>query len=270
MGNKCPVCGSSDIVDRSGLKRCSVCGLAWRAEQYFGNPAYAAGAEPGIYQGGKKVIFERAISALNSGFPARGRLLDIGAAYGSFMELARVEGWQTEGVEIDPKLAAHALAAGLKIYDRPVELLGLTAESYDAITVFEVLCLMGDPVAAVKEAYRLLKPGGRMYIREFNGAFHMALHDRWLFNVLGLRPSVLHNFNFTAESLRRLFILAGFRDIKIKNSVPTSGDPYHSGGTMSRFTGLAKKMFYIAAQAGYYASFGSVLASSAFIIEAKK
>lgn len=269
---RCPACGGAALpADKAGMNHCRVCGLAWLDDKIFGAPVYDGDREKDIYAGGKLALFGGCLASLAARFPARGRLLDIGAASGVFLELAKADGWAAEGIEVDPRLAAAAAAKGFKIYNRPLEELGLPDGSYDAVTVFEVFCLMSDPFKALAELGRTLKPGGLVYIREFNGAFHMALEGRRIFGLLGLRPAVVHNFNFTAESLRRALAAAGFGRVKIKNSTPTSGDPYGTGGRLgAALTGLLKVLYYCGAQAVYYASFGRLLAGSSFIIEARK
>lgn len=272
MENGCPVCGAGEVqVFSTEMKRCPACGLVWTLEKYSGTPVYEEGREEDIYGEGKKALFRNCLRALAGKFPSRGRLLDIGAAYGAFMRMAKAEGWNAEGVEIDPKMSAAASASGLKVYNKPLEDLALPSVCYEAVTVFEVLCLMNDPFRAVAELHRVLKPGGYFYTREFNGAFHMALEGRLVFKLLGLRPAVTHNFNFTAESLRRMLASAGFRNIKIRNSPPTTGDPYGTGGKLgTALTGLAKVLYYYMAQALYFVSFGRLFAGSSFIVEAEK
>jgi len=268
----CPTCGGTAIPAlEPDMARCRVCGLAWREDKHFGEPVYNRGHETVIYAGAKQGLFKRCLGILAARFPGRGRLLDVGAAYGFFMELAKAEGWSAEGVEIDPLMSAAAAAKGLKIYNRPLEELDLPAGNYEVVTVFEVFSQMADPLKVAEEIRRILKPGGLVYIREFNGSFHMALNGRRIFNVLGLRPAVIHNFNFTAESMRRMLAAAGFGSVKIKNSPPTAGDPYGTGGRFGAgLTGLAKVLYYCWAQALYYASFGGLFAGSSFIIEARK
>ena len=268
----CPSCGAGQAaVFKPNMNRCAVCGLVWLDKKYSGAPVYEEGMEKNIYGGGKSALFRRCLGTLAERFPARGKLLDVGSAYGAFLGLAGAGGWQAEGVEIDARMSSAASAAGFEVYNRPLEELGLPDASYDVVTVFEVLCLMGDPFRAVKEIHRALKPGGLLYIREFNGAFHLALDGNRIFDALGLRPSVIHNFNFKAESLRRMLAAAGFRNIKLRNSPPTTGDPYGTGGRLgAALTGLAKVVYYYAAQAVYFASVGRLLAGSSFIIEAEK
>ena len=256
---------------RADMERCPACGLVWAGKMHSGSPIYDAGLEKDIYVEGKTALFRSCLETLAARAPSRGRLLDVGSAYGAFMGLAKIGGWDAEGVEIDPKMVSVSSAAGFKVYDRPLEELSLPADSYNVITVFEVLCMMDAPVDAVAQMHRILAPKGSLYIREFNGAFHLALDGFWLFELLGLRPTIVHNFNFTAESLRRMLTAAGFARVKIRNSPPTSGDPYRTGGRLGGlFTGLLKFLYYYLSQAVYFASFGRVFTGSSLIITARK
>ena len=269
----CPVCGAA-VPAPGELLECGACGLAYKAEKYFGAPVYGPGLEERIYSGAKAALFRVALDFLDGAFPSGGRLLDVGCAGGELLRAAAARGWNAEGVEIDPALAVKALAHGFEVCTKPVEEAGLGESSYDAVTVFDVFALMGEPVAAASELRRLLKPGGLIYIREFNAAFHLPLYrleKAGFFNPLGARPSVLHNFNFRAGTLRLMLARAGFGDIKIRNSRPTSGDPYRTGGALGGFlTGALKVLYYWLAQALWLATFGRVYAGSALIVTAKK
>ena len=104
---------------------------------------------------------------------ARGRVLEIGIGTGLNLEhydKARVE----KIVGVDPALEMHRLArkriasAGL-----PVELVGLSAEkipfeagSFDTVVVTYSLCTIPDPLAALAEMRRVLKPGGKLIFCE--------------------------------------------------------------------------------------------------------
>lgn len=108
---------------------------------------------------------------------ARGRVLEIGIGTGLNMahyDKARVN----KIVGVDPALRMHRLAkkriarAGLD-----VELVGLAAEqlplddaSFDSVLCTYTLCTIPDPVAALKEMRRVLKPGARLIFCEHGRA----------------------------------------------------------------------------------------------------
>lgn len=200
--------------------------------------------------------------------------MDIGCAAGDLLKAAASGGWEGEGVEINTVLADAASSSGFKVFRRPVEELGLPSVNYDAVTAFEVFSQMSKPAEAIAAIHHILKPGGILYAREFNAAFHLplfALEKTWFFGPLGIRPSVLHRFNFRAASLRFMLERAGFHDVRIRNSRPTSGDPYRTGGALGGFlTGLLKVLYYWLAQAVWAVSFGKVFTGSSLIITARK
>ena len=269
----CPVCGAA--VPASGeLLECGGCGLVFQAEMRFAAPSYAPGVEDEIYGSAKADLFREALDFLDRALPARGRLLDVGCAGGELLRAAAARGWEAEGVEIDPALAVKALAHGFEVYPKPVEEAGLEGGAYGAVTVFEVFSQMGKPAAAAAELLRVMAPGGVLYIREFSAAFHLflfRLDSTGLFRRLGARPYIIHNLNFTAKTLRFLLESAGFRAVRIRNSRPTSGDPYRTGGSLGGFlTGALKVLYYWLAQALWLATFGRVYAGSALIVTAKK
>lgn len=270
----CPVCGGESLPAPFGLAACRRCGLASKENKYFGPPAYAAGLAGEIYGSAKARLFSLALDLLDREFPGRGRLLDIGCATGELMKAAAARGWSAEGVELDPALAPKAAALGFKVVARPVEEAGLEKGAYDAVTVLEVFSQMERPAAACAGIFAVLKPGGMVYIREFNAAFHLALarlEAAGVFRPLGSSPSVLHNFNFRARTLRVMLEAAGFADIRIRNSRPTSGDPYRTGGALGGLlTPALKVLYYTLAQALWLVSLGRVYAGSALIVTARK
>ncbi len=116
---------------------------------------------------------------------ARGRVLEVGVGTGlnlKYYDKSKVE----EIVGLDPGVEMHPLAekrireAGL-----PVELVGVSAEripfqdaSFDTVVLTYTLCSIADPVSALKEMRRVLKPGAKLIFCE-HGASPDASVRRW-------------------------------------------------------------------------------------------
>jgi SAM-dependent methyltransferase len=177
------------------LVRCAECGLLYQnprppLEQigryypdHYGSYSSAQQglrARPGllgwvIRRGQKKRcrMLDRAVPA-PSGRPRR--LLDIGCASGLFLEAMQgYAGWQVEGVELN-EVAARATSArlGVPVFVGPFEQAHYPDASFDAISMWDVLEHLHDPLASLRELRRILRPGGALFVRVPNAASYVA------------------------------------------------------------------------------------------------
>lgn len=100
--------------------------------------------------------------------------LDIGCGYGSFVIEARRLGMDMVGIEIEEReveyarrrLAEERIAGDPATVFRRGDALELPfeAESFDAVTLWNVLEHVPDATRALSEARRVLRPGGAMYV----------------------------------------------------------------------------------------------------------
>lgn len=149
-----------------------------------------------------------------------GRLLDVGAGTGILMHLARERGWTVDGIDIAP-LTARKVAEefGLTISIGAFETFDFGGRQFDAITMLDVLEHVVDPLATLRRAHELLRPGGAIAIAVPNqrslltslvGAYARAggpAANDLLFR-LYVPP---HLYYFTPPTLRRMVETAGFR-----------------------------------------------------------
>ena len=142
-----------------------------------------------------------------------GRLLDVGCGPGHFLETARERGWRVEGIDISPVARRRlteklAIPSGrtLKEYDEP-------AGSFDAVTMWEYLEHVLQPLDDLVRAARLLHPGGVLALSTPNAA---SLRNRW---DSGRSPNFgcpAHLNFFTPDTLGRALRQAGFRVVRIE------------------------------------------------------
>jgi glycosyltransferase involved in cell wall biosynthesis/SAM-dependent methyltransferase len=169
-----------------------------------------------------------------------GRLLDVGCGGGHFMAAARRQGWRPIGTDLSHEacLAVRGTAAAPAV-SADADDLPFRTGVLDAVALVNVLDHTTRPRAVVREAARVLRPGGLLVVRVPNGAFHPS----WALVLGRLGPlarwrgwdayPILHLFAFGPVALRRLVEGSGFEVVEMLNSglaSPASARP-RSGWT---------------------------------------
>lgn len=224
----CLVCGGrrhTRFLERSGydIVCCSSCGLrflfpqptvaevqAFYDKEYFGSgdsanrgyDAYLAEA------GNHRATFRNRLKLLPPP-PVGGRLLDVGAATGFFVEQARLAGWRAEGVEPSEWAAQYASQQlGQPVQHATLEAANFPEAAFDALTLWEVIEHLPDPRAFLTEAARVTRPGGFLGLSTPDAGSVVArvFGKRWL----GWSKVPEHLFFFDRASLSRLLEETGF------------------------------------------------------------
>ena len=179
---------------------------------------------PGSVDEGRQQVL-RAMLERTRRLAAPGRMLDVGCAGGYLLAAARAEGWRPVGVDLSHAACVAAReATGGAIVQGEAAALPVRAGTLDAVTLVNVLDHTTRPQAVVREAARVLRPGGLLILRVPNGAFHAP----WIALLGRLGPLVrwrrwdtypiLHVFAFGPTALRRLVEAGGFDAVATRNS----------------------------------------------------
>jgi 2-polyprenyl-3-methyl-5-hydroxy-6-metoxy-1,4-benzoquinol methylase len=139
---------------------------------------------------------------------AGSRLLDIGCGDGAFLHLAQSAGWEVVGIDFDVAAVESARRRGLDVRCQTVEALaGESASPFDAITISHVIEHVHDPADLLRHAFRLLKPGGTLWVDTPNlsSIGRVRFGHAWI----GL-DAPRHLVLFNPVSLRRLLERTGF------------------------------------------------------------
>jgi ubiquinone/menaquinone biosynthesis C-methylase UbiE len=162
--------------------------------------------------------------------PARGRVLEIGGGTGANLpfygaeidELVITEPEEPMARRLESKLRGYSLLA--RLVRAPAEDLPLEDASFDFVVSTLVLCTVNDPTRALKEAHRVLKPGGQLLFLE-----HVRSDDaklaRWQDRLNGLQTRVGHGCNCNRPTLETIKD-HGFSITKIKHDRLRKAPPF--------------------------------------------
>ncbi|HPD56822.1 MAG TPA: class I SAM-dependent methyltransferase [Smithellaceae bacterium] len=96
------------------------------------------------------------------------RLLDVGCSTGSLLAVAGRLGFMAEGVEPAPLAVKTARASGLAVYQGTLEDVNFSSDTFDVVTMFEVIEHVENAFSLVKECHRIIKPGGLLVMGTAN------------------------------------------------------------------------------------------------------
>ncbi len=146
-----------------------------------------------------------------------GRLLEIGSSVGLFLDEARRMGWNAYGIEPSRWAAETARARGLSVFNGTLSEFVPEGGPFDLVVSWDVWEHLEDPVAALRSAYGLLRPGGLFVFTTVNlgGLGRRLFRGRWPWFMR------MHLHYFTRESLTRMVRSSGFEVLSTKTEAKT-------------------------------------------------
>lgn len=152
-----------------------------------------------------RAVYHSELLAVRAVLPRQGRGLEIGVGTGRFAAPLGIE----FGIDPAVEMLDYARARGVAVVAAIAEALPFRDAALDYVLIVTTLCFVDDAAATLKEAARVLRPGGALIIGEIDresavGRDYVAHHAENVFYA---------NANFySAGELEGLIAQAGFRD----------------------------------------------------------
>jgi SAM-dependent methyltransferase len=210
------------------MSACNTCGLI-RSDPVLDDQTLeslyrASTFDYGEELGSLKATYGRALGRLERMVPSRRGILDIGCGNGFVLEVARDRGWQdVRGVEpSDDAVGKAARGIGERIVVDMMRPGLFEPGAFDAVTLFQVLDHLPDPVAVLEVCRQVLRPGGAILAFNHNVAAVSA-------KLLGERSPIVdieHTYLYSPRTMTKLFERAGFTDIQVSPVLNTYSPAY--------------------------------------------
>jgi 2-polyprenyl-3-methyl-5-hydroxy-6-metoxy-1,4-benzoquinol methylase len=201
------------------------------------NELYNAGYYSGNYveqHAVRKNYFCKRLVEIERFVPA-GKLLDIGAGVGIFLQAAKERSWEGAGVE--PSLHAANLANSLLgrqiVTPMTFDAFEASAATYDLITMWDVIAHVNNPSEYLHKIHALLKDTGMLVIKTPHWTRANFLLAKLYALFTGKSSYFLHVpqqlFMFNTVSLKKLLESCGFSIMEMKYvDEAVSGNAHHS------------------------------------------
>lgn len=246
---QCNLCGSNNIFKKFSLRefdvlKCKNCTLVFlskipngealkelyssdyyleRETYYFNN--IVTNPEDGKYNENIEA-FSLGLKTLNSLKQNKGRLLDVGCGLGTFLHIAKSEGWDTCGVDVSPYAVKYAKEKfDLEVFNNGrLEETTFTPNSFDVVTLWDSLEHFPDPLGQLKEIHRVLKKDGLIMMDVPNETSLMRVMARFFYIITRgsfTYPArkLYHNYHlyyFSPQAIETLLKMGGFEILSME------------------------------------------------------
>jgi 2-polyprenyl-3-methyl-5-hydroxy-6-metoxy-1,4-benzoquinol methylase len=193
-------------------------------EDYYKSEAYISHTDSKktffdkSYQAVKNHTLKQKLLLLNSFKSGSKSVLDFGAGTGDFLKICKNNNWQVLGIEPSAEARENAVKKGVHLKEN---LLDVTNQKFDVITLWHVLEHVENLKSTIKALKSLLQPEGRIVVavpnyKSYDAKFykeHWAAYD-----------VPRHLWHFSQKAIHKLFLEA---EMIVEETLPMKFDSYY-------------------------------------------
>jgi len=223
---KCPICKSESKkflkIKNFKIFRCTNCSIIFlypipeKIEEIYNNE-YFENWYLKFYNERKK-YFENFWEKIKKYLPESGKVLDIGCGVGIWLDLLKEKKFEVYGQDISNFAINFCREKGFIVYNQLLTEIDLPENTFDFITMLDVIAHLKTPLEYFKKIKKILKKSGIIVIKT-------PLHSNFLFFVTTLlsfikkSKSILHIpaqiYHFDRKSISNFAKIADFQIVKI-------------------------------------------------------
>jgi 2-polyprenyl-3-methyl-5-hydroxy-6-metoxy-1,4-benzoquinol methylase len=240
----CSLCQSDLIFPIYSLKnfgicfnilKCKECGLTFRdillndeetAKLYSKN--YFSEEQPDYFFNQSDIklkILADKLDDIEKICPKKGNILDVGCAVGTFLIIAKKNGWNVTGVEVSEFASDYARKKfNLNVITGELSKLNMEQDSFDVITMWDVIEHLEKPQEILNIAFNLLKFNGIIVVQTtmedsiltFIAKIIYYFSLKKIIWPLSRCHPVHHATFYTSLTLKKALIKSGFEIVQVK------------------------------------------------------
>ncbi|MHC4618292.1 MAG: class I SAM-dependent methyltransferase [Planctomycetota bacterium] len=170
----------------------------------------------------RKPVYDLILKFLGKRLPPSALVLDLGCATGDFVKAAREYGFNARGCDYSQAAVNHGREKySLPLIQGQIENIPSDNDSFDAVTLLQVFEHLPEPLEALKEIRRVLRPSGLIFIETPNYLPYYYV-ERYLKILVPLYCKISgrfdlpwfpfeHLYHWTSETIMAILAKAGFR-----------------------------------------------------------
>jgi 2-polyprenyl-3-methyl-5-hydroxy-6-metoxy-1,4-benzoquinol methylase len=172
-------------------------------------------------------------------------ILDVGCSSGSSVLIAKEMGLDAEGVDTSEKAVQMGKERGLNVHAGFLHDVAFASDSFDAITLYEVIEHVDTPIHLLTECHRILRPGGVLVVGTGNtdSWTKKMRKDKWEFFNMSYFGG--HVSFFSTGSMKTLASHTGFTVVRTRTASVSFIDKNEAPWAVYRLSKICSELCYI-------------------------